>query len=103
MKSMRALVDRGSIDLRGRGERIVQRLQRTWESRKREVPLPDGIRTDIDHLYSRGGSVPYSGIESLVRQGFDPIRQGLFGIGGTPVPYEEFSRMLADERQVGRE
>ena len=96
-------MDRGSSDLRGRGERIVQRLQRTWETRKSELQLPDGIRTDIEHLYSRGGSVPYSDIENLVRQGFDPIRQGLFGIGGTPVPYEEFSRMLAAERQAGRE
>jgi radical SAM superfamily enzyme YgiQ (UPF0313 family) len=102
MKSMRALVDRGSIDLRGRGERIVNRLQRTWETQKSEMQMPDGIKTDIEHLYSCGGSVPYSGIESLVRQGFDPIRQGLFGIGGTTVPYEEFSRMLTGERQAGR-
>ncbi len=102
MKSMRSRVDNGGIDLRGRGERIVQRLQRTWEAQKREQSLPDGIEMDMGLPFSGCRSVPYAGMESLTRQGFDPVSQGLFGIRGTPLPYEEFSRQLEYEREEGR-
>lgn len=102
MRGMRMRVDNGGTDLRGRGERILKRLQRAWEMQKREMALPYRINTDIGLPFTGGGFVPYAGIESLARLGFDPVRLGLFGIGSTPVTYEEFSRQLEYERQEGR-
>jgi hypothetical protein len=99
MKSMRVRVDNGGVELRGSGERILQRLRRTWEAQKPDLSMGNGFGTNIGLPISGGGSVPYAGIESLSRQEFDPVRQGLFGISGAPVSYGEFSRMLELDRQ----
>lgn len=93
MRSMRQRVDDGGIELRARGEKILERLRRAWIERQPERPLEDAVGTVGISLFG-GEAVPYTGIESLARAGADPVGLSFFGALRTPVPYAEFKRRL---------
>lgn len=81
MRSMRQRVDEGGIALRARGERILQRLQRTWE--EREGGRPDELPQAEEATHTAGAAAGPTGLD-------------FFGALREPIPYHEFKkRMMA--------
>lgn len=98
MRNMRLRVDNGGVELRARGERILERLQRAWEGQKQDNPVSDNIAADSGFPFLGVGMAPYTGIESLWQKSFDPVGSGLFGIGRAPIPYDEFYKRLKNNQ-----
>ncbi|MBT0654520.1 B12-binding domain-containing radical SAM protein [Geomobilimonas luticola] len=94
MGGVRLRVDDGGIALRARGERILERLRRAWVEQRPERADTTPVNREISLL---GGGYPYFGRESLANAGADPVGPGFFG-GGTPIPYAEFRRRLAEQK-----
>jgi radical SAM superfamily enzyme YgiQ (UPF0313 family) len=93
MRSMRQRVDDGGIELRARGERILERLRRAWGEGQPEQPLEGTAGSGRISLFD-GEAIPYTGIESLGRTGIDPVGLGFFGALAKPVPYAEFRQRM---------
>ncbi len=88
MKSMRQRVDQGGVELRSRGEWILQRLRRAYAEREsgagevvfwKDVPTIPWLETAL---------APYGRTEEGM--GFGMLKQ--------PIPYEEFRRQLDSKR-----
>ena len=93
MRGMRQRVDDGGIELRARGERILERLRRAWTEQQPEIPREE-TADSLESTIFGGGAVPYTGIENFARAGADPVGLGFFGSLRTPVPYGEFKRRM---------
>jgi len=93
MRGMRQRVDDGGIELRARGERILERLRRAWTEQQPEIPREE-TADSLEATIFGGGAVPYTGIENFARTGTDPVGLGFFGSLRTPVPYAEFKRRM---------
>jgi len=93
MLNMRQRVDDGGVELRARGERILERLRNAWRPRHPEYPREDVARNEGIPLFS-GEDMLCSGFESLGRTGTIPAGLGFFGTLRTPVPYAEFRQRM---------
>lgn len=98
MGMMRQRVDDGGIELRARGERILERLRQSWAGEERPEPVADADAFGFP--FAKGEAVPYTGVASLARGGADPVGLGFFGALRRPVPYAEFRRRLDGEGRV---
>ncbi|MFA7060727.1 MAG: radical SAM protein [Pedobacter sp.] len=93
MRNMRQKVDDGGVELRARGERILERLRRTWSELRPENPMEENAgKAEIS--FFDGGAIPYTGIENIGRSGADPAGLSFLGALCTPVPYAEFKRQM---------
>ena len=99
MRSMRARVDSGGIELRARGERILERLQRAWGGNTRDYLPLENSQVDACLPSADGGPVPYSGIDSLIYSHVDPVGNGLFGMSHLPLHYSEFIKLMKQDQQ----
>ncbi|WP_298273536.1 radical SAM protein [Geobacter sp.] len=100
MRVMRQRVDDGGVELRGRGERILERLRRAWAERDAGHPRTDPDLDQPGISLFRGEAVPYAGIESLARGDADPVGLGFFGALRTPIPYAEFRKRLGEGKDA---
>ena len=95
MRSMRQRVDGAGIGLRAKGESVLAQLRRVHDRQEQEPVLIDApTSTTGTGILGTGTALPYTGVESLVKSGDDPLGLGFFGALRTPVPYAEFRKQL---------
>ena len=95
MREMRLRVDEGGLDLRARGERILERLRHAWEGRGEGQPRADLATAGVSDIsFGNLGAIPYAGLASLSQADIEASGVGLFGPLRTPIPYAEFKRRL---------
>jgi anaerobic magnesium-protoporphyrin IX monomethyl ester cyclase len=97
MATMRQRVDQGGVELRSRGEWILQRLRRAYAEREsggREVVFWKDAPA-IPFLES--ALAPYEGAERGVSSSASN-HHSIFGMLRQPIPYEEFRRQLDSKR-----
>jgi len=95
MRSMRQRVDGAGIALRAKGERSLEQLRQVHDRQEQDPVLIDAPTSSTGiGILGTGTTFPYTGVESLVKSGNDPLGLGFFGALRTPVPYAEFRKQL---------
>jgi anaerobic magnesium-protoporphyrin IX monomethyl ester cyclase len=97
MRSMRQRVDDAGIGLRARGERILERLRRSWTERQPECPR-EMVIANAGTSLTCGMLLPYMGIEDLVRTGAEPLAFSFLGSLRMPMHYSEFKRRQQESK-----
>lgn len=100
MRQMRRRVDEGGVELRSRGERVLEWLRVAHGTIGVAKSLSDAILSGEPNLPTRSGVMPYCGIAGLSGGERDPVAVGFLGSFATPIPYAEFRKKLDGGRRA---
>lgn len=99
MRKMRRRVDEGGVELRARGERVLEWLRVAHGSYGTAKTSSDAIFPGEPHFPPKFGIIPYDGIAGLSGGVSDPVALGFLGSFATPIPYAEFRKQLDGGRR----